>query len=306
MLQYSLLQRFQGAIVGSYLGDDRRPQFQPVTDWLCQSSSRTMTIHPGELTGQPSRDALQLTPLWLYCHDNWRQRQQWLAAISANQAAANQASTEPASPDRAAPDLAALWMWGETIAQVLRPQFQPQTCIPTLLDRWFRHSQQGAPALPAVWQQDLMQVQHWLQSEQGISEGISDCPTPLTAIDPDRRCLLVALFYFLATPTQSTIALTRTARAANTIPSDAAIACRLTGVLLGAHNGWQGFSTHQLRSFAPDILPATQRLATQLLRSWSGTLDFTPIATPSELPTELPPELLTELLTELPIVTAPR
>jgi hypothetical protein len=258
MLDYSLLQRFHGAILGANLalganrtvdGDQSAavslfPIIQRLTDRLGQGAATGAAFFPG-VGVPPGHPVLALLPLWLYCHESWRQRQAWLVQLC--------------PPDT---DWAPLWLWGEAIAQVLRPQFQPAAAIPTLLDRWLQHSERGAPALPAIWHEDLTQVQAWLPQPHRWR----DHTHALEAIDPDRRSCLRALYCFLATPTQSVIVLGRAQAMGDPL------AFSLTGMLLGAHNGWAGLALNRCWQLDPDLLPTAADLAAQLLRSWAGEL----------------------------------
>jgi hypothetical protein len=251
MLQPSLLERFQGALIGASLHPDRPLTIPLLIEWICHHPDQPC---PLPISHQPSQDALRLTPIWLYGHESWRQRKGWLAQVAPNYN-----------------DAASLWLFGEAIAQVMRPQFDRNTCLLTLLDRWYRHSRSGAPKLPDRWQQALLQTQDWLKQGRSMQSVMADCGQ----IDPNHRSLILALFGFLDQPQDCHITLARIEQTKDPI------AAGLTAVLLGAHNGWSHFPIATLWPLQQTgTLPHLQHLATHLLRSWSGQTVITDISPP--------------------------
>jgi hypothetical protein len=254
MLQPALLERCQGALIGASLSPDRATTISPLIQWICHQPDQPC---PLAISHHPSQDALQLTPIWLYGHASWRQRQGWLAQ---------------AVPDYE--ETASLWLFGEAIAQVMRPQFDRNTCLLTLLDRWYQHSRNGAPSLPDHWQQALLQTQDWLKQGRSLAQVQSDC----APIAPNRRSLVLALFGFLDTPQDTQITLARVGQ------TNDPIATSLTAVLLGAQHGWSCFPIATLWPLQQTgTLPHLQHLATHLLRSWSGQTVITDTPPPTVL-----------------------
>jgi hypothetical protein len=270
VFQYSLQQRFQGALLGATIattvpnsiadvgcavalgqritrdiGDalpsgtthptntDRLSQLTTLINYLCQDTGCPIVLE--------SRDALSLTPLWLYTHESWRQRRHWLEQIFGD---ANTPSDIPS-------DMAEQWLFSEAIAQVLRPDFRAATAVGRLRDQLTKHGH-GAIA------DQLQPLAQWQADGAPLTRVITEVSSTLNPLSS----LLFALYCFLETPHMSAIAMARAQQL-----NDQGQAAQLTGVLLGAYQGWTGFPLAWL-----DQIQQVSQLSDQLLRSWSGAI----------------------------------
>jgi hypothetical protein len=241
VFQYSLQQRFQGALLGAIVATtadaDRFSQLTTLTNYLCQDTGRPIALE--------SWDALSLTPLWLYTHESWRQRRKWLEQIFGD-------SNIPADQ----------WLFSEAIAQVLRQDFRAETAVDRLRDQLTKHGHGSiADQLPPIAQ--------WQADGAPLTRVIIEVSSTLNPISS----LLFALYCFLETPHMSAIAMARAQQL-----NDQGRAAQLTGVLLGAYQGWTGFPLTSL-----DQLQQLGKLSDQLLRSWSGAIVSatpTPVSAP--------------------------
>jgi hypothetical protein len=228
---------------GNAMDTDRLPQFTALINYLCQDTGRPIVLE--------SRDALSLTPLWLYTHESWRQRRNWLERIFGD---ANTAS-----------DMAEQWLFSEAIAQVLRPDFRAATAVKRLRDQLTKHGH-GTIA------DQLQPLAQWQADGAPLTRVITAVSSTLNPISS----LLFALYCFLETPNMSAIAMARAQQL-----NDEGCAAQLTGVLLGAHQGWTGFPFAWLDQIQQ--LNELSKLSDQLLRSWSGAIVSvtpTPVSAP--------------------------
>ncbi len=229
MDQYSLDQRFQGALLGATI------DLTPCLNWLCHHQQ------PPSLGDDPIANAIALLPLWLYTHESWRERQNRLEQIL---------NSQPLVAERSR---SALWLYGETIAQLLRPTCRPAHLLPSLTTRWQQHAQRGAPAFTPPWPDRLTQLHQWQQQRTPLHEvqtQLADCPD-------SERAITAALYCFVRSPDDWSIAL----RLATQF--DHPNIGHLLGGLWGAYNGWTRFPT--------EAIAANPNAASQaLLQAWSG------------------------------------
>ncbi len=260
MDQYSLSQRFQGALLGATIGQladnvtapmtDRRSEtiaLTPCLNWLCSQHQ------PPSLVADPIDNAIALLPLWLYTHESWRQRQNYLEQLCHSQVSSLNAQF--------------LWLYGETIAQLLRPTCRPSQLLPSLKTRWQQQADQGAPALTPPWADGLTQIHHWQQQRTPLYEvqaKLADRPA-------SERAIATVLYCFVRSPDDWAIA-----QALATQITDAPIN-GLLGGLWGAYNGWTRFP---IDAIAPSIDPTIPCAITtqKLLQIWSGRM---PLALPA-------------------------
>jgi hypothetical protein len=253
---YSLHQRFHGALRLSQLDPQTSADPFPWANWLQQP--RDQAAPP--LTGNVNHDAIALLPLWLFTHESWRQR---LATI---QQIPNWDTTPPHQQ-------ASMWLYGEAIAQVIRPQAKLNRLLTTLPDRWQRQTHHGAPPLGPIWENLLPQLQQWQQQH-----------TPLNQITPNpdqaEAAIAISLFSLVTSGPHWSIAQTRAQR----LLPDTPISRNLLGGLWGAAYGWTILPIEHL----PIALPKNaelpwQSLSQNLLQVWSGQLP----QTRNDLPTPI-------------------
>ncbi|NJM48977.1 MAG: hypothetical protein HC860_24765, partial [Alkalinema sp. RU_4_3] len=197
-----LLHRFQGSFVGVSLGDDDThwaDRLLPISKWL---------LNPQPVPAPPVTIAhgIDLLPLWLYGHENWYHRHQWLQML-----------------DLPPADLPHHWALGETIALLLKNHPADPSLPETILDRWQAHAQNGAPTCPESWQTSLTQLRSPSSLAQ-ILPWLSEQP-------PSPQPLLGSLYLLLTLAGSPTCAIAR----ARQLPHSASLP--FTGALIGAHLG---------------------------------------------------------------------
>jgi ADP-ribosylglycohydrolase len=263
MDQYSLSQRFQGALLGATIGQHPATapiDLTPCLNWLCHQQQPPSLGDNPMTSGQSQtiENAIALLPLWLYTHESWRERQNRLEQIS------------PTIPQS---QCAMLWLYGEAIAQLLRPTSPTANLLPSLQTRWQQQAQRGAPALTQPWHDCLTQIHQWQQQRTPLQQ----IQTDLTDRPASERAIATALISFVRSPDDWSIAL----RLANQITdSDPAIG-GLLGGLWGAYNGWTRFPIGALvsdrRSVIDPANPIPCTTTTQkLLQIWSGRIPDDP------------------------------
>jgi ADP-ribosylglycohydrolase len=251
MDQYSLSQRFQGALLGATIAQSHSMTFgrsetidlTPCLNWLCHQGP------PPNLEDDAIANAIALLPLWLYTHESWRERQNRLEQLPHWQSTTQ-------SP---------LWLYGEAIAQLLRPTCNPNDLLPNLIRRWQQHAQQGAPELTQPWLDCLTQIHQWQQQRTPLHE----VQTALTERLASEQAMAIALYCFVRSPDDWAIAQALLARLTDDRPISG-----LLGGIWGAYNGWTRFPIAALS-------PTTGHDASQqLLQTWSGrtaTVTTTPL-----------------------------
>ncbi len=293
MQQYSLFQRFQGALIGSVLGqmhfttqsiDDIVIPIQSCIQWLCHPTK----YNPPKLPHDALQIALNLLPLWLYCHESWHQRQRWLEQI----------------PNwlTGGPNQAVVWLYGEAIAQAIRPGGKTQHLIHNLLQQCQQQADNGAPELPEVWHQQLIQIQQWQHQQVCLMQ----IQSALTNYGDAERSLAISLLCFLQNPQDLALALSR---AGQCIGQPGPILGGLLGGLFGAYGGWHNLPVHQLKSLFTLQSPHNQMIepdykdpsdfsvapfnqdTNQLLLAWSGNIQpqMAGLNTTAAAPTVFPP-----------------
>jgi hypothetical protein len=236
MASPSLLQRFQGSFVGVSLGSTDPSR---TTDW----ADRLLPVSRWLLNPQPVAapvitivNGIDTLPLWLYSHENWYHRHQWLQKL-----------------DLSTTDLSHHWALGETMALILKHHPADLSLLETVIDRWQAHAQNGAPPCPKSWQIGLTE----LRSHRTLAHII-----PWLRDQPlDQQPLLGGLYLLLTLSGSPAIAIAR----AHKLPHPASLP--FTGSLLGAHLGLPRLPWPHRSKFAL----ATQ--ATDLFQDWAG---FTP------------------------------
>jgi hypothetical protein len=245
-----LLHRFQGSFIGVGLGaqigsdsTDWADRLRPCCQWLLNPQP---TAAP-----QLKIQGIEALPLWLYAHENWYHRQQWLQMLD----------LPPAS-------IPHQWVLGETLALVLKNHPNDGTLLTALLDRWQAHAQRGAPAVDPAWQSSLRELAAQLPGSLAqLGPWLKDQPL-------DHQPLLGALYLLITLCGSPATAYAR----ARQLPHPDSLT--FTGALLGAHLGapglpWRAQGYQDLSDQARD-----------LYQDWAG---FTPQATQNPSPPLLNP-----------------
>jgi hypothetical protein len=138
--------------------------------------------------------------LWLYTHESWRERQNRLEQIPNSQfSVAEQSRSHRVALGKSSP----LWLYGEAIAQLLRPTCDPINLLPSIKTRWQQQARHGAPDLSQPWQDCLTQIHQWQQQRtplHPVQTELANCPT-------SERALAIALYCFVRSPNNWSIAL---------------------------------------------------------------------------------------------------
>jgi hypothetical protein len=244
MASPSLLQRFQGSLLGAAMAPETRPwvqRFEPTVQWL---------LHPQPLPGLDLAhcEAIDRLPLWLYSHENWHHRHQWVTML-----------------DLPPQTLALDWAFGETLALILKGYPADGTLPGAIIDRWTAHALRGGPEMPEVWRTQLQQFQGLFPSPNLTSPNLTSpnftSPSlaalrPWLALQPlSYQPFLGALYLLLTCAGSAAAALDRSGQ----IPNSTA----WSGAFVGAFLGSSGLP---LRSKAEGI----QAQAQALFLDWMG------------------------------------
>lgn len=264
-MQYSLLSRFQGALVGRLVGEllsgDRvkGTSFRVAEELETKSLERSHwlaaiedLIGSGKLNlevweRQPSMVmgdmALATLPLALFFHEErvMLERQLGQVAIAWNLSEEEQVG---------------IWAMGLAIAQSLREKLNPQLIIPQIL------ATQEPPKL-TPW---LINVQTLLEQSAGLDFAVIELSR--SAHRPYLP-LAIALYCFLSTPEDFRLSVSRAVRSGCS-PS---LTAALTGALSGAYNSIAGIPLGWRRGVGTAISEQTQQLATRLLAVWGGVYE---------------------------------
>jgi hypothetical protein len=231
MASPSLLHRFQGSFVGVSLGSSGlestiawADRLRPVSQWL---------LNPQPISAPPMTivNAIDTLPLWLYSHENWYHRHQWLQKL-----------------DLPVSDLAHHWALGEAIALILKHHPADSSLPETLLDRWQAHARNGAPPCPKPWQIGLTQLR--------LHNSLAQLLPWLSDQSPDQQPLLGGLYLLLTICGSPASAIAR----AHKLPHPASLP--FTGALIGAYLGLPRLPTHSS--------PALAQPASHLFQDWAG------------------------------------
>lgn len=272
MMQYALLNRFQGAFLGAIVGEAIACQASPdggrytptvaapprlqferflrfYANTLVDPARPESPDHPILQTSlRTAEAAIALLPVFLFFHENSLKLQQNLLEVLSVWQHASVNQTE-------------LLVVGSVIAQTLLEVLDPATLTDSLLD---------TPSL-----QPLQQAQTLLGQSVGLKEAVKSivsCQTPAT--DP---AIALALYCFLSTPGEFRLSVLRAAQTGYHVP----IVCALTGALSGAYNSTCGIpiewrlALQQWISTTGETVTQTDllQLATRLLGEWSGIYD---------------------------------
>jgi hypothetical protein len=257
MDQYSLSQRFQGALLGSTIGQTPPIDLTPCLNWLCHKQPPPSLGDDPMTSGQSQTiaNAIALLPLWLYTHESWRERQNRLEQLPNSQFSVAERSRSSML------NAQFLWLYGETIAQLLRPTCNPTDLLPSLNSRWQQHAQRGAPELTPPWHDCLTQIHQWQQQRTPLHE----VQAQLANRPATEQAIATALYCFVRSPDDWPIAQALLAQLTDRPISG------LLGGLWGAYNGWTRFPMVCDRLQAIDAMPPPARDASQqLIQAWSG------------------------------------
>ncbi len=241
MASPSLLHRFQGSFVGVSLGYSDPDGGNPTTDW----ADRLLPVSRWLLNPQPQPappmtivNGIDILPLWLYSHENWYHRLQWLQML-----------------DLPPAELSHHWALGETLALILKNHPADDSLPEAIVDRWQAHAKNGAPPCPKEWQSAFTQ----LRSPHSLAQLLPW----LGDQHPDQQPLLGSLYLLLTLAGSPTSAIAR----ARKLPHPASLP--FTGSLIGAYLGLPHLPWPNRSS------PALVTQATALFQDWAG---FTPQA----------------------------
>ncbi|MBW4553118.1 MAG: ADP-ribosylglycohydrolase family protein [Aphanocapsa sp. GSE-SYN-MK-11-07L] len=261
-MRCSLLNRFQGTLLGANLGLVLAQLAQIYPHWrlwqalpseiaalpllpLIQHWSEVLIQGDSELLAlriQP-RDlpvtAFGLTlPLGLYYHDQPTQLEQQIQVTLTAIAATELASAVTAV--------------NQAIAYILQERGQPTELIPTLL----------AAGLPSPLSQCLVQVQR-LQAEY---IGLGPAIAAMADTEPVIAAIGLGFYAYLSTPTDVRLTLLRAIQTSPKVELTALVA----GALAGAEQGWTAIPISWRLQTPSDYPQAILSLADRLLAAWAG------------------------------------
>ncbi len=229
MASPSLLQRFQGSLLGAAMAPETKSwvqRFEPTVQWL---------LHPQPVPGLDvaHRESIDRLPLWLYSHENWHHRHQWVTMLDL-------------PPQTQALD----WAFGETLALILKGYPADGTLPGMVMDRWTAHAGLGGPEIPEVWRSQFKEFQGFLTTPSLAAL------RPWLRLQPiSHQPFFTALYLLLTCAGSAAAALDRSRQ----IPDSTA----WTGALVGAFWGASGLP---LRSKVPGL----QAQAQELFQDWMG------------------------------------
>lgn len=258
---YSLLARFQGALLGSAIAkiitcpssDKSEPSLSSIQlcllpvllesgylaeiDWR-EIYQKQRTSGGWNWTPNSSELAVLTLPLSLLYHDSISRLEAQLSNFL------NAWERQPES-------LPELLLWGQIISLALRGKLQPSQLIPQLLAG-------NTPLKP-----QLERVQRCLEREMPLAQAIAD----LQQAPPQFQGMAAALFCFASTPEDFRLSTLRAAQVERQLAGVAA----LTGSLAGTYNSVSGIPVPW--RLAVQKKPALQEIPQQakaLLAAWSG------------------------------------
>jgi hypothetical protein len=314
-MRYSLLSRFQGALLGAVLGDEvssyqRQLRSQGTKADLHQwrpDLGRSLSSDPSLVTvSWQGKEAITWTKTLLRYGSLNRLAAHWPDALdgkserfSANRTTGEMAiatlplmlfchdsaiklrqslelAIDPSQEER----LGHLFIVGCVIAQLLQEQWQPLALLPQTLSKL----RQAGFSLTV--QQKLTasvdRVQQCLQQRLSLSQATA----VLTATEQSSEfgAIALAFYCFLSAPDHFALALLRAAQ----VDCQPATVAALTGTLVGVHNSVIDIPLEWLVTLIDANQPLIwgvsgveiQTLATRLLASWSGMYDATDESTP--------------------------
>jgi hypothetical protein len=198
---------------------------------------------------QTIANAIALLPLWLYTHESWRERQNRLEQLPNSQFTILNSQL--------------LWLYGETIAQLLRPTCDPSDLLPSLQTRWQQHANHGATALTQPWHDCLTQLHQWQQHRTPLHQVQAE----LAHRPASERAIATALYCFVRSPNDWPIAHSLAAQFAQPAIGG------LLGGLWGAYNGWTRFPIAAITPFTdPSNTIPFSHASQQLIQTWSGNM----------------------------------
>ncbi|UBF26651.1 ADP-ribosylglycohydrolase family protein [Kovacikia minuta CCNUW1] len=292
-MRYSLLSRFQGALLGAALGDRLGFEFQKQPSHLNYGKTAIdyaeALIHWGGQNGlglgqtnhqfsAPEKQsqsplnqaqlmmaaewAIATLPIALFFHDDEIKLQQTLQTLVNGQGYGGLQGGVLTS--------------GFAIAQALQERLKPLDLIPRTIAYLQRES------TPTDSDSDLITK---LQQGQSLLQEGRDLHTALRVLLPTNqsrtgnRAISLALFCFLSTPEDMRLTLLRAVRCG----SESRMVCALTGALAGAYNSAGGIPVEWSLSLSKpsQILdwqisgPEICYLSERLLAAWSGVYDPT-------------------------------
>ncbi|MBW4621402.1 MAG: ADP-ribosylglycohydrolase family protein [Cyanosarcina radialis HA8281-LM2] len=264
-MRYSLLSRFQGALLGAFLGEIYDSQLSPQSSPTVGVSSKIALlgaeslIRVGKLdiedwvrnTGIPERSlstaetAIAIVPMAMFFHEN---RSLLLQQIK----------SAAIAWDRTAESVEGVLAVGYAIAKALTEKVQPAALIPQILAD-FPNSQSEAI-------EELAQVQELLVQKSSLEMATSKL---CRGKKSETAAIAMGFYCFLSTPEDFPLSVRRAIRSSCQPRTTAAIA----GTLSGAYNSLSGIPLQwSLTSNQIDPQQIGQ-IAARLLAVWSGVYD---------------------------------
>jgi ADP-ribosylglycohydrolase len=250
-LQHSLLNRFQGSLLGSFLGETL-----PI-DPLKRGESRGNRLEinaialasdgtdflDGKNPTNSAEAALAMLKALLFYHDSESLRQERLAHFVA----------QGRHSDWVLEDVL---IWGSAIALALRGTSAPDCWIEQILSRY------QTAQTPSIEQ--LALVRDFLERGTSLQQAIAQMARQIKS---KQMAIAIALYCFLSTPDDFRLSLMRAMQAGK----EATVVAALTGALAGAYNSFSGIPIGWRIALGKHSI-GQQRLqeATELFAVWSG------------------------------------
>jgi hypothetical protein len=278
-MRYSLVSRFQGAWLGSILGEGvflPQPQ-QPLSrppdtlwTWLeIQQAIAQMTATPdgpaiavskdrtlirAEIESTPIRSAilavLLLPIIFLHHEDRENLQSRLVDAIAQNW-------FQPGQVELTEDDTADILLWGNAMSLVLLDTLAPDLLLTQLLSQ--SHSL-STPLVNAIaeFPQALSYSLSWTALQRQWS----------LHLNPSQQAIAGALFCFVTTPESWTVAMARS----RFVPQPSPWLSALVGAISGCYNSNSGLPFPALQLLPHNIKAGVCQYSQQLLTIWSGGL----------------------------------
>jgi hypothetical protein len=261
-LQYSLLSRFHGCIIGSFLAEERLNSQQSfkndvanlttcllksaiaTEDWK-QNYSFSLNKKGSKLS---SGEAIAvLLPVFVLFHDDFRVLEQQLKDFASLWAIDRETVEE-------------MLTWGYALALAFREKLNGESAIEQLLASQFK--------IPISLKQQLEQAEICRHKRLSLKQSISQIARSDNLAS---NAIALALYCFASTPEDFYLAIMRAARVAKLAPEIA----YLTGAIAGAYNSYSGIPLRWRVNVRQPSSISTLEQITELFAVWSGAYRLT-------------------------------
>lgn len=258
-MQHSLLNRFQGSLLGSFLGEtlpiDSLKRSEPIELEQQLSRQNQLGINAialandgtdcldGKTPANSGEIAMAMLSALLFCHDSDSWRQERLEYFVSNWRHSDWALED-------------VLIWGYAIALALREKIPPHQWIERISSRY------QTAQTPLIEQ--LALVRTFLERGTPLQQAIAQMARQVSS---KQMAIAIALYCFLSTPDDFRLSLMRAMQAGKEAKAVAA----LTGALAGAYNSFSGIPIGWRIALGKH--PIGQQLlqeATELFAVWSG------------------------------------